>query len=296
MTMAAKTWAGELGTEKVDTFWFDPDDVVVVTDPSDPSGCYRRSAHHKPREDLIALFGEFGWLDSSMVVLRKDGDKFKVAAGNDRVISLREFNRRAREQGRETQRMLCIRQRGGPDQVTGVIVGENEGRRILDPIERAEGWARYLRTGKSERTAAAMAGMKLKEFQAMMTVLEVSPSARAKIKSRDLAPSAAVTLSRESTELQEAVVTRLPPKAGVREVVAAVKQAKRAKSGDATPIRVAPRTSIVRKLLDAVSSGEAHEIGPRDMLLWVLADERLSPGQQREIDRMLALDVKAKAS
>ena len=192
--------------------------------------------------------------------------------------------------------MLCIRQRGGPEQVNGVIVGENEGRRILDPIERAEGWARYLATGKSTRTAAAMAGMTHKEFLAMMTVLEVSPTARAKIKSSDLAPSAAVTLSRESTELQEAVVTKLPPKAGVRQVVAAVKQAKRTKSGDNKPVLVAPRTSIVRKLLAGMVAG-GHDLSADDAIRWVLADETLSSEARKEIDRILAsMDVRAKAS
>lgn len=289
--MVAKTWAGSLGTAKVDVFYFDPDEVVVVDDPNHPSGLYRRSAKHAPREDLIALFGALGWITSSVVVLRKDGDEFLVAAGNDRVISLREYNRRARRAGKEPLRMLCARERGGEEQVTGVTVGENEGRRILDPVERAEGWAKYLATGKSEQQGAAMAGMTLTEFKAMMTVLEVSPGARAKIKAGDLPPSAAVTLVRANSEQQEKAIARLPKKAGVRDVIAAVKQVKREKAGDASPVLVAPKTSIVRKLLAALSR-RPGSLSAADALKWVLGDDSLSAGAREEVERLLALGDK----
>ena len=275
--MVAKTWAGDKGTGKVDTFWFNPKDVVVVTDPNHPSKLYRKSAKHKPRADLIALFGAVGWSRSSVVVLRKDGDDFLVAAGNDRVISLLEYNRLALAEGKEEVLMLCIRQDGGPEQVAGVTAVENMGRRVLDPVEMAEGWARLLATGKSERTVAEMEGISLAELKSKMKVLEVSPTARAKIKSGDLPPSSAPMLARQSSEKQEEIVATLPPKAGVREVTAAVRQVKAtkeaAKEGRAAPVvRVAPKTKDIRWLITALRANE-HEVSAEDALDWALGTE-----------------------
>ena len=296
--MTAKTWAGDKGTNKVDTFWFDPDDVVIVADPSDPSGCYRKSAHHKPRKDLLALFGAFGWIESSIVVLRKDGDRFLVEAGNDRVISLREYNRLAREEGKEPLRMLCARGRGGPEQVTGVVVGENMGRRIPTPSEQAEAWGRLIAIGKSDREIAAMDGVPLAEVRARLAILETSPTVRAKIDSGELPPSAAPALARKSSSKQEEIVAKLPPKAGVREVLAAVKQdnatAKAEKEGKPAPVvRSAPKTSEVRALIRAMEVNPDHGIDADDALRWALGDEM--GHELARIEALIRVTAEAKA-
>ena len=62
-----------------------------------------------------------------------------------------------------------------------------------------------------------------------------------------------------------------------------MKQEKRAKAGDATPVRVAPKTSIVRRLLKAME-WTGNSLSACDVARWVLADDGLGAEAQSGAD------------
>jgi len=176
---------------RTNAYVFNPEDLVLVTDPKHP--LYDQRINLPLDESLVLNIMFQGVIEP--IVIHKENDKPVVVAGRQRVRCALEANKRLKAQGKEPIRVPAVIRRGTESDLFGVSISENEARQDDTPLGRANKCSRYLAMGRSEDEAAVTFGVTKHCVQAWMRLLECCPQVRKAVEEGKLAASAASKLA-----------------------------------------------------------------------------------------------------
>lgn len=176
---------------RTNAYTFDPDELVLVADPSDPLYDERI---HKPLDEGLVLSIMCGWFGA--IEIAKRGDVACVVDGRQRVRAAQEANRRLRETGREPVRVSAILQRGDDADLFGVTIAANSHRSDDSPVARAKKIARFLSMGRSEAEAAVRFGLTVQALGKQLQLLELAPQVQKAVEQGRTTATAATKLAK----------------------------------------------------------------------------------------------------
>jgi len=176
---------------RTNAYNFDPGDLVVVTDKAHP--LYDPRASLPLNESMIKDIMFRGIIEP--VIVSREGDKYMVVAGRQRVRCALEANKRLKEMGREPIKVVCVLRRGNESDLFGVSISENENRLDDTPLGRAAKCQRYLSLGRSEEEAAITFGVSITCIKQWLKMLECCPQVRKAVENNVISASAAAVLS-----------------------------------------------------------------------------------------------------
>jgi len=192
---------------KTDVYYFDPADVVLVTD--------KKSALYDERVDLD--FKE-SLVQNMMYQPDPDGPpqgvlkvmngrrnpetgKVEIIDGRQRTKAAREANRRLKKQGAEPIRLPVLLKRAGSDQRTmAMLISSNEHGTEDSPSARARKAQRYIDLGRDEKEVAVLLGVSESTIKNMLRFLEAPAAIRNAADAGKITHSDAYRLSREEPE------------------------------------------------------------------------------------------------
>lgn len=255
---------------------FDPDDLVLVTDPK--HYLYDERVHLPLKEAMVLNIMALGVGQPIVVTKCPDTGKTLVVAGRQRVKHAREANKRLRERGEMLIQVPAIPRRSDTVVLGGLMVAENEMREDDTPLGRARKMVRLMDQGISETQVAIFFGCNAKTVKQTLSLLECVPEVRAAVEAGTVNSTAAYQLAKLTPDEQRAKVTELK-KAGAGVSGHAKARAQRAVMGDPKP-KLRTRKEIVSER-DA-STGER-----RAALEWVLngLDEPVRDTRTQEMFR-----------
>lgn len=252
---SSKDALGAVG--KTDALQFDPDDLVIVTDPKHPLYDER----HDPNapgylpldENSVRNVMTFGVLET--ILVRKEGAKpdgtpiVVVADGRSRVRWAREANKRLREQGAETIRVPAFSKRGDDASLMGMMITANEVRKDDGPLVKAKKVQRFLNLGRSEEEAAVAFGVSGQTIKNYLALLECSPAVQSAVERGEIAATVAKKLSSLPRDEQKSALDKMREQGATRgkRAAAAAAQAK----GETTPTAA---TSLGKKSIAGIAS------------------------------------------
>jgi len=192
------TRAAHGASGKRDVLLFDPDDLVLVTDPSHP--LYQPSVNAPPEEADVLNIMHYGIIEPIVVRKNPETGETEVVAGRTRTKALREANRRLKARGDKPHMMPAIAKRGEISMLAGVMVSENAIRRTYSPMERANEMKKLADMNFSDEDIAVTFGLKsVTSVKTAMAVLDATKTVR------DAVDSGKVTFA------QAAKLASLPP-------------------------------------------------------------------------------------
>ncbi|WP_254212101.1 ParB/RepB/Spo0J family partition protein [Burkholderia multivorans] len=243
---------------KSNVLYFDPEDLVLITDPDHP--LYDRRVHLPPDEPTVRNIMALGVLETILIHKDPETGEVIVVDGRRRVINAREANRRLYDLGKEPILVPALPKRAEKGTLAGMMVSANEIRRQDTPINRAEKMQRMQDTGHDEETIAIHFGVDPQTVKQQLRLLECCADVRNALEADQITVTAALRLSRMPPDQQRAKVRALIA-AAEGKVGHARARAQRAVLS-AGP-RMKTRAEIVRELEQ--SKGERAEA-----LRWVL--------------------------
>lgn len=134
---------------RTNMYMVDPDDLVIITDKSDP--LYDPRVELPVEEPMVLNIMHKGILQNIRIVRRNNQDV--VITGRQRVKAAREANKRLRKEGKEPIKVPCVLTRGDEAEQLGVMISENELRQGDGILAKAEKCKRYLDMGRTEKEA-----------------------------------------------------------------------------------------------------------------------------------------------
>lgn len=238
---------------------FDPDDLVLVTDPK--HYLYDERVHLPLKEPMVLNIMTLGVGQPIVVTKCPETGKTLVVAGRQRVKHAREANKRLRERGEMPIQVPAIPRRSDTVVLGGLMVAENEMREDDTPLGRARKMVRLMDQGISETQIAIFFGCNAKTVKQTLSLLECVPEVREAVEAGTVNATAAYQLAKLTPAEQRVKVAELK-QAGTGVTGHARARAQRAVMGDPKP-KLRTRKEIVSER-DA-STGER-----RAALEWVL--------------------------
>jgi ParB family chromosome partitioning protein len=183
---------------------FDPETLVIVTDPKHP--LFDERALLQPEERLILSIMDVGVIEP--IVVRKNGEREKgipnieVVDGRQRVKAARIANHRILEQGGEPVRVPGVRRLGDNVSLTGVMITTNELRLADSPLIKAQKLSRYLALGRTMEEAAVTFGATVSTLKGYLSLLTCHPDVIAALKKGRIGVTHAKMLSAMPQEEQ----------------------------------------------------------------------------------------------
>jgi len=157
-----------------DLFRFSPDDLVLITDKSDP--LYDKRVDEPFDESLTRSILVHGNIEP-IVVCKIDG-KPVVVDGRRRTKAGREANRRSVEAGGIPILLQCVYRTGTETDLYSVLVSANEHRRDDSSIEKAEKANKMLNLGADIGQIAESFGVTKTTVTNWLKLLELPPEER----------------------------------------------------------------------------------------------------------------------
>lgn len=172
-------------------FLLDPEDVVIVTDPSDP--LYDERVNLPLDEKMVLNMMHCGVV--KVVEITKRGDEAVVVDGRQRIKHAREANKRLRERGMEPLKVRCSVRRGSDAELFGVGCTANEFNRGDSVVLKAEKMNRLMtKHGRSIAECAILFGVTEQTIRNWQAVLELSAPVRKAVDEGRIAVTAAAKL------------------------------------------------------------------------------------------------------
>lgn len=179
--------------KRSDCLWFDPEDLVLVTD--------KESTFYDPRVELPVddaltaniLFDMQGVLEP--VIITKDGTDPIVLAGRQRVKAARKANIKLLKQGAPPLKVPCLVKKGDEASLFGITISENEHRRDDSIVAKAKKLQRYLNIGGTKKQAADIFGVSQVAIGNWEKVLSLASEVIKAIEADKISASAAAKLS-----------------------------------------------------------------------------------------------------
>jgi len=179
-------------------FWMNPDDLVVVTDPTHP--LYDIRVTWKLREEMVQSIMEHGVLEP--IEVRKNDKTVEVARGRRRVLHLREANRRIVAAGGAPLEVRCIVWQGSDI----AAAARNAASNISEPetpLSRAHKAVHLMNMGRSDEAAAKDVGCSVAHLRAnLLPLLDLAPAVQQAIETGKMRSSAALVLKDKPHEEQ----------------------------------------------------------------------------------------------
>lgn len=195
---------------KRDTYMFDPEDVVLVTDEKHP--LYDERVNLPVDESLVLniMFAPDGVpqgvIEPISVARNSETGKVEVIVGRQRVKAAREANRRLKKAGLEPVRVPALIQRVNAHRAMGMLISENELRQDDTPLGRAKKAQRYLDLGRDTKEIAVLFGISEASVKNMLGLLDAPAAVRAAVESGKISTSDGYKLSKlEPGEAKEKV-------------------------------------------------------------------------------------------
>lgn len=198
-------------TGRDDLLFFDPEDLIIVTDKDHP--LYDERVDLPVDERLVTSIMMMGVIEP--VVIRKNGEDDKgrpqveVVDGRQRVRAARVANHRLRDQGAELVRVPGVRRRGDTGSLMGVMFAANEIRRNDTPIVRAKKMQRYLDNGRTIEEAAATFGVSTATVKNHLVLIDLHPTVQAAIEKGRIGVTHGKSLAAFPQEEQEKALEEL---------------------------------------------------------------------------------------
>jgi len=250
---------------RTNAYTFDPNDLVLVSDPDDQ--LYDPRVELPVDEGLVKSIMYHGFVGS--VVIAKRGDEPVVVAGRQRVKAAREANERLTEQGKEPVRVTAVIRRGDEVDLYGVALSENENRQDDSPMAKAKKCAKYINMGRSEDEAAIAFGVTKQAINSWLKLLECSAPVRKAVESGQLASSAATKLAElPAAEQKDALAELMSAAPAGKKPTAKTAAAVAKKRGSKNGTSVRRGTKEIRAKLEETGLPR----GFKDGLLWVLGE------------------------
>ncbi|ANN78931.1 ParB/RepB/Spo0J family partition protein [Bordetella flabilis] len=249
---------------------FDPDELVLVTDESNP--LYDSRVHLPLDENMVRNIDYQGVLVPIEVTKNPETGEIEVVTGRQRVKNCREANRRRRERGEAMRlipgfvRKLSLRERALV--LSAATASENAIRQQETPISRAEKMARQLSLGRSEEDIAILFGVKPQTVRESLQLLECCAAVQNAVDAGKIRLAHAKALARMSPEVQRAKVAELIAAGeGVKPHERARRQAKVIDSNK-------PKARTKKEITQAIEGSTGESL---HALRWVLGLEPTLP-------------------
>jgi ParB family chromosome partitioning protein len=203
---AGKKLAGSQGS--ISALLYDPEDLVIVTDPKHP--LFDERTELELEESFILNIQNFGCIEPVVVSRDTETGKILVVAGRQRVKAAREANKRLKKLGKSTIQVPVILKRGlDAGDLMGIMVSENEQRTDDDVMVKAKKMQRYLDLGRSAEQAAVLWGVSVSSIKNTVGLLDSSKPLRKALREGKVKASAAYKLARMSPEEQKKKVEEI---------------------------------------------------------------------------------------
>lgn len=274
-----------------DLFSFDPDKLVIITDPK--HALYDERASLPVEEAMILNVMAYGVIQPIVFRTEENDDGETIAvvvAGRQRVKAAREANKRLKAKGELPLRVPGVRRRENDHGTIGAMVSENEVRKGDDMLIKAAKARRMMEQyGYSEEKCAMTFGVSVATLRRYLAIEDATPDVKEAFVKGELPAGAAVELAKLPKAKQAEAVANLRDKGKVGKKAhqganEAAKQA--AKAGGAPPVKERQHLrSIkhVRSIMDALQDGEPH-VADRvqhetitTVLRWVLGEDDHAP-------------------
>lgn len=202
---------------KRDVYMFDPNDLVIVTDPKSP--LYDERADLALEEGLILniMFAPDGVpqgvLEPILVARNAETGTVEVIDGRQRVKAAREANKRLRKQGVEPIRVPAMVQRANSHRLMGMLISSNEHRQNDTPLGRAKKAQRYLDIGRDEAEVATLLGLSKASVKNLLSLLDAPAAVRNAVEANKITLSDGYRLARLEPAAARSKVAELIEKA-----------------------------------------------------------------------------------
>jgi ParB family chromosome partitioning protein len=182
--------SASMGAEgRQDTWNFDPDNLIV---PEKGSRLYDPD-RAVPEESMIQSVMRRGVLKP--VIIRKNGDRYEVIDGRQRVLAAREANRRFEAEGIDRRIVVpCVTRKVTDAMAYAIMVATNCNVRGETPMALARKLEEYLALGNSEEDAALDFAVDVATIRRWSKLLELDSDVQRKIESGGLSTEAGLML------------------------------------------------------------------------------------------------------
>lgn len=275
---------------RLNAFGVDPEDLVLVgldTKDGPEHPLYDERVKLPVDENLAKDMLMNGFRGS--IEIRKNGDKYEVVFGRQRVKAARKANKWAKEQGKQPIMVRVFVAKGSDADMFGIRIGENIHRKNMSVLEKADEINRYMSFGRNEKEAAVTFGMTPASIKNHLRLQDLDSSVRKAVEADKLSPSAAAELADMSREEQKEALAKLLASGEKVTHRTAKHAAKTKKKGEETTI--APPKRLVTKILklDKKAGGVLTSDFIRGVM-WTLGDIGSA-----SIKGLTALEAEAKA-
>lgn len=281
----AKKASGESPTRaKGELAWFDPADVVLMTDEAHP--LYDPRAVEPPDSTLVESMLSLASNDEPMGVLEpvlgyvNDEDQVIIIDGRRRTTAAREANKRLK--GKYTILLPVLPREGSADDLFEVMLGTFI-RKDDSPLEKARKAGTLLGKGRDVKQVAAVMGCTAQTIRNFKQLLSCTPQVQKAVEKGQIGATIIKEIHDLEPEKQNELVAKMieAGKTGGRVAKAKVAKAKR-KKVDAPPTRRMMSRVKIEAWVKALKKAEKYEreIG---VLKFVLGHERAIDGQLKNL-------------
>jgi ParB family transcriptional regulator, chromosome partitioning protein len=246
---------------------FDPDDLVIVTDPADP--LYDPRAEDPLDEQFILNIKAHGVIQPIAVWKDPENGETKVVFGRRRTRACREANKLRKAEGQPPLQIQAVVKRGTPQMMAAAMVIENENREDDTPLRKAAKMVRLNALGFSDEDVAVMFGLTKQQVRHYMRLLEQPAVVRNAVDAGKITMKMAIDLAKLDPEQQKEKLTEALAAGEGKKGHAKSRSMRKAVSNKPTMRSRSEISDHMGRIVNAtVTSGVAHNI-----LLWVLGGE-----------------------
>lgn len=287
MTDQVTTQETEPKKKKLNAFSYDANDLVIIgydTEDGREHPLYDERIHMELSEALVRNIMAYGVIEP--IVCRKEGERFVVVAGRQRVRAAREANNRLEQAGEELLSVPVILRRGGDAGMLGIMISENEIRKEDEISSKLMKLEKLFALGKTEEECAIIFGVTRQTIKNMISLMESGEAVKEAVEKGELTATAGMQIAKlprdEQAEAIEEVKAVKKNSNGKRKATTQVAQQvvkarkKNTENGTDEATIVPPTKRVLRKLIE---TGEIQRIEaePYQIVEWILGD--LSPAR-----------------
>lgn len=184
----------------------DPADLTIVDDPKHP--LFDRFSNDTPvKESLVESIIHLRQVVCPIQCMR-DGERLYVVYGRSRLKACREANQRLIKMGEPVIKISYTIQRGERNSI-GAMIAENEFRREIGTLERAEKVQALMNSGFSPDDCAKNFGVTIQTIGNWVALLDCCAAVRKAVEQGRITPTAAAKLSKLEVKEQEEKLEKL---------------------------------------------------------------------------------------
>jgi ParB family chromosome partitioning protein len=187
--------------------YFDPDKLVLVTEPSHP--LYDDRVYLPIDEKMVRSIMRFGVRQPINVRKNVETGETEVSVGRQRVKNAREANRRLAEQGMDGVLIPAMAVKEKDEEALDAIVAENEIRTADTPLSRANKMARMVKFNRPEEHIAMAFGCTVDTVRGTLALLDCCSAVQKAVEAGKLGVGHAKALSKLKPDEQRSKLEEL---------------------------------------------------------------------------------------